>query len=145
MLVKGAPLRGQTITSTTTSFFKNCLWKSWWRHRMETFSAFRPFVRGIHRSPMNSPLIGQWRGALMFFYLRLNKRLGKQWWGWWYETPSRPLWRHCNDLQQNRTLLATSSELIETDYHSLSFFMTRKLMWINVILGNSHSHPNENI
>ena len=33
---------------------------------------------------------------LYFFYLRLNKRLSKQWWGWWFETPSRPLWRHCN-------------------------------------------------
>ena len=30
------------------------------------------------------------------FDLRLNKRLSKQWWGWWFETPSRPLWRHCN-------------------------------------------------
>ena len=26
----------------------------------------RPFVRGIHRSPVNSPHKGQWRGALMF-------------------------------------------------------------------------------
>ena len=25
-----------------------------------------PFVRGIHRSPANSPQKGQWRGALMF-------------------------------------------------------------------------------
>ena len=25
-----------------------------------------PFVRGIHRSPVNSPHNGQWRGALMF-------------------------------------------------------------------------------
>ena len=25
-----------------------------------------PFVRGIHRSPMNCPHKGQWRGALMF-------------------------------------------------------------------------------
>ena len=25
-----------------------------------------PFVRGIHRSSVNSPLKGQWRGALMF-------------------------------------------------------------------------------
>ena len=32
----------------------------------------------------------------VFFDLRLNKRLRKQWWGWWFETPSRPLWRHCN-------------------------------------------------
>ena len=35
---------------------------------------------------------------LCFFYLRLNKRLSKQSWGWWFETPSHPLWRHCYDL-----------------------------------------------
>ena len=33
---------------------------------METFSRCWPFVRGIHRSPVNSPHKGQWRGALMF-------------------------------------------------------------------------------
>ena len=31
-----------------------------------------------------------------FYDLCLNKRLSKQSWGWWYETPSRPLRRHCN-------------------------------------------------
>ena len=30
-----------------------------------------------------------------FFDLRLNKRLSKQSWGWWIETPSQSLWRHC--------------------------------------------------
>ena len=53
-----------------------------WKH----FPRYWPFVRGIHRS--------QWRGALMF---SLNKRLSKQSWGWWFETLSRPLWRHRND------------------------------------------------
>ena len=33
---------------------------------METFSALLAFVRGIHRSPVNSPHKGQWCGALMF-------------------------------------------------------------------------------
>ena len=55
------------------------------------------FVRGIHRSPVNSPHKGQWRGALVFSLIcALNKRLSKQSWGWWFETPSRPLWCHCN-------------------------------------------------
>ena len=31
-----------------------------------------------------------------FFDLRLNKRFSKQPWGWWFETPSWSLWRHCN-------------------------------------------------
>ena len=30
------------------------------------------------------------------FDLHPNKRLSKQWWGWWLETPSCPLWRHRN-------------------------------------------------
>ena len=33
-----------------------------WKH----FPIYWPFVRGIHRSPVNSPHKGQWRGALMF-------------------------------------------------------------------------------
>ena len=31
----------------------------------------------------------------VFFNLFLNKRLSKQSWGWWFETSSHPLWRHC--------------------------------------------------
>ena len=65
-----------------------------WKH----FPRYWPFVGGIHRSPVNSPYKGQWRGALMFSMIyALNKRLSKQWWGWWFETPTRPLWRHYND------------------------------------------------
>ena len=33
---------------------------------METFPRHWPFLRGIHRTPVNSPLKGQWHGALMF-------------------------------------------------------------------------------
>ena len=32
----------------------------------------------------------------VFFDLRLNKRLSKQPWGWWFETLSWSLWRQCN-------------------------------------------------
>ena len=47
---------------------------TWWRHQMETFPRYWPFVRRIHRSPVNSPHKGQWRGALMFslIYARIN-------------------------------------------------------------------------
>ena len=30
------------------------------------------------------------------FDLRMNKRLSKQSWGWWFETQSSPLWCQCN-------------------------------------------------
>ena len=70
---------------------------SWWRHQMETFSAL------LTRCVENSPVTGEFpaqrpvtRGVDVFFDLRLNKRLSKQWWGWWFETPPCPLWRHCN-------------------------------------------------
>ena len=33
-----------------------------WKH----FPRYWPYVRGVHRSPVNSPLKGQWHGALMF-------------------------------------------------------------------------------
>ena len=34
----------------------------------------------------------------VLFDQRLNKRLSKQSWGWWFDTLPRPLWRHCNVL-----------------------------------------------
>ena len=42
---------------------------SWWRHQMETFSALLAPLRGIHRSPLNSPHDCQWRWALMFCFI----------------------------------------------------------------------------
>ena len=70
---------------------------SWWRHQVETFSALLAFCAG------NSPVPGEFpsprpvtRSFDIFFDLWLNKRLSKQSWGWWFETPSCSLWRHCN-------------------------------------------------
>ena len=64
-----------------------------WRHQMETFSA------SLAICARNSPVIGEFRAQRpvtrsfdVFFDLRPNKH----WWGWWIETPSHPLWRHCN-------------------------------------------------
>ena len=48
----------------------------------DEFSAQRPVTRSFD----------------VFFDLLLNKRMSKQWWGLWFETPSHPLWRHCNDV-----------------------------------------------
>ena len=41
----------------------------------------------------NSPVT---RSFDVLFDLHRNKRLSKQSWDWWFETPSHPLWRHCN-------------------------------------------------
>ena len=69
----------------------------WWRHQMETFSALLAIVAG------NSLVTDEFpaqrsvtQGFDVFVDVHLNTRLSKQWWGWWFETPSRPLWCQCN-------------------------------------------------
>ena len=70
---------------------------AWWRHQMETFSALLALCAGkssvTSEFPTQRPVT---RSFDVFFDLRLNKRLSKQSWSWWFETPSRSLWRHCN-------------------------------------------------
>ena len=63
---------------------------------METFSALLALCAG------NSAVTGEFptqRPVTLSFdvFFGMNKRLSKQSWGWWFETPSRSLWRHCND------------------------------------------------
>ena len=64
---------------------------------METFSVSLAICAGNSPVPGEFPTQRPVTPALMFFfYLRPNKRLSKQSGGWWFETPSRPLRRHCN-------------------------------------------------
>ena len=79
--------------------YLTCLWPPWtrrrlarWRHQIETFSASLAICAG------NSPVPGEFptqrpvtRSFDVFIDLRPNKRLSKEWWGWWLETPSCPL------------------------------------------------------
>ena len=72
--------------------------RTWWRHQMETFSALLAFCAG------NSPVSGEFpaqrpvtRSFDVFFDLHLIKLMSKHSRGWWFETLSRPLWRHCNE------------------------------------------------
>ena len=60
--------------------------------KLKHFPRYWPFERGIHRWPVNSRHKGQWRGSLMFSLTCV----GINGWGWWFETPLRSLWRHCN-------------------------------------------------
>ena len=76
-----------------------CIFIAWWRHQMETFSALLALCAG------NSPVTGEFpaqrpvtRSFDVLFDLRLNKRLSQQSWGWWSQTPSHLLWRHCNGI-----------------------------------------------
>ena len=62
-----------------------------------TFSALLALYEGVHRSPVESPAQRQVSRSLdIYFDLHLKKSLSKQSRRRWFETPSQPLWRHCN-------------------------------------------------
>ena len=95
-------LNWNILRLSSNQLFCMILWmlisESWWGHQMQTFSALLAIYEG------NSPVLGEFpaqrpvtRSFDAFFDPRPNKRLSKQSWGWWFETPSRLLWRHCND------------------------------------------------
>ena len=74
-----------------------------WRHQMETFSALLAIFAG------NSPVPSELQRPVSFHVfvgLPLNKPLSKQWWGWWFETLSPPLWRHCNEKRLQSSALS---------------------------------------
>ena len=66
---------------------------------MKTFSALLAIcaanLQVLGEVPAQRPVT---RSFDDFFDLRLNKRLSKQSWGWWFDMLSRPLWRHRYDL-----------------------------------------------
>ena len=66
-----------------------------WKHFRVTGPLCGEFT-GPGEFPTQRPVT---RSFDVFFDLRLNKRLGKQLWGWWFETPSWSLWPHYNDSQ----------------------------------------------
>ena len=88
---------------------------------IETLSALLTICAG------NSPVTGDFpeqrpvTRSFVFFDLHLNKRLNKQWWGWWFKTPSRPLWRHCNVWTSSGLLIvgpfATNFSEIKTQFN----------------------------
>ena len=59
-----------------------------WKH----FPHYWSFVRWIPLTKASDAEI--W----FFFYLCRNKQFSKQHWGWWFETPSRSLWRNSQIL-----------------------------------------------
>ena len=83
-----------------------------WKH----FPRYWPFVRGIHRSSVNSPHKGQWRGALMFTLIcaRMN--------GWVNNGEA-------GDLRRNRAhydvIVMFRPSLLETPCQSRSQFCHR--------------------
>ena len=79
MLALWTLLSGNTVISQPWAWITFITWRpdqndslkqTTWQHgdviKWKHFPRYRPFVRGIHRSPVNIPHKGQWRRALMF-------------------------------------------------------------------------------
>ena len=93
---------------------------SWWRHQMETLYALLALCAG--NSPVTSEFPSQrpvTRSFGVFFDLRLNKRLSKQSWGRWFETPWRSLWRHCNVRSRLLRNSMLQSMLVDNNFRIL--------------------------
>ena len=123
--IRTVPLPRRPLSPSRHS--RNETWRNqddtWWRHQMEIFSALLTLCAG------NSPVTGEFptqrpvtRSFDVYFDLRPNERLSKQWWGWWFETLSRSSWRHRNDLKKTPNL---SLKILMTDGAML--FLTRRI------------------
>ena len=84
---------------TRYQFSSAIIFVTWWRHQIQTFSSLLAICA------VNSSVTGRLstqrpvrRSFDVFFDMRLNKRLCKQWRGWWFETRWCPLWRHCKEM-----------------------------------------------
>ena len=78
---------------------------------METFSALLAICAGNSPIPSEFPTPRPVKWSFdVFFDLRLNKRLSKHTWGWWFEMLSCPLWRKCNENTHNRQSLVPPPE-----------------------------------
>ena len=85
------------VTGTHNDTIYFAVTSSWWRYQMETFFRATGHWCGEFTGPSEFPTQRPvTRNCDVFFDLRLNKRLSKQSWGWWFETLFRPWWRQCN-------------------------------------------------
>ena len=75
-----------------------------WKH----FPHNWPFGRGIHRSRWIPHTKVSDAELWCFLWSASEKRLCKQSWGWWFETPSCSLWRQCNASRDKAVLLILS-------------------------------------
>ena len=99
----------------------------WWRHQMETFSVLLAICAG------NSSVTGEFpsqrsmtRSFDVPFDLRLNKQLSKNWWGWWFATPSGLLWRHSNVFVWCWRNILTFAHIARDDRGSVHKGLVRK-------------------
>ena len=97
-----------------------------WRHQMEIFSALLALCVG------NSSVTGEFssqrpvtRSFHVSFDMRLNKRLSKHSRRRWFETPLRPLCRHCNGI--NFIVIMLGVEFVVSQYQIIESVKTTSI------------------
>ena len=126
-----------------------------WRHQMEAFSALLAICAG------NSPVPGEFptqrpmtRSFDVYFDLRLDKRLCKQSWGWWFETLLCPLWRHSDAITTRYAILIRKahSPTISALRFSIRYVLSRHGLYASAlyycvlhisVFAITHSTPGE--
>ena len=121
------------LTSSAFCLAKNDTYKikpasTWWRHKWKHFPCYWPFVRGIHRWPVNSSHKGQWRGALVLSLIC----------AW---TNSRANHRGTGDLRRRRAhydvIVMKFRKSIAVIRHSQDFLSTTEIstqVWLDIFL-----------
>ena len=104
---------------------------TWWCHQMETFPRYWPFVRGIHRSRWIPRTKASDAELWCILWSAPEKRLSKQPWGWWFETPSWSLWCHWTENWRWHGLV---KQII--DFDQIGRFRTVTPVWIHHWLRN---------
>ena len=118
-----------------------------WKHQMEKFSASMALCGGglgwgIHRW---IPITKTSDAEFDVFYLRLSKRLSDQSIRWWFETPSRSFWRHCNavnSIEQEIYVLPLMAYTLSPVISGIDIaftaspkytYMPYMLLWLNLL------------
>ena len=100
-----------------------------WKH----FPRYWPFVWGIHRSPVNSPYKGQWRGALMLYLICA-------WINCWMSTGK------AGDLIRNRTHCDVT---VMASWSAMHFWVSADFvistLWLNPYIAINQQSPWGNI
>ena len=99
-----------------------------WKHFLRHWS----FVRGIHRSPVNSPHNGQWRGALIFSFIYAQTN------GWANLWDTGDLRRHRAHYDITVMLIEISQTTYKCKRHAITWTNDDPVHWRILYFGPEH-------
>ena len=95
------PQSKQAVTNAVPNINHESIWV---RTDIPAGKNYWPFVRGIHRSLVDSPHKGPvMQNIEVFFIITINKLLNIQLSCWWFETPYNLCNCHCNATSQSKS------------------------------------------